>query len=135
MVTEYGFSEKLGPLRYNSDQEEVFLGHSVAQQKNMADATAELIDKEVRRFVEEGEKTAKKILTDHRDDLEIIAKGLLEYETLSRKDIDSLLKGDDIDRNDDPTTRSSGRRRSVPSTSRNDGIDPSNISPEPQPNT
>ena len=135
MVTEYGFSEKLGPLRYNSDQEEVFLGHSVAQQKNMADATAELIDKEVRRFVEEGEKTAKKILTDHRDDLEVIAKGLLEYETLSRKDIDSLLKGDDIDRNDDSTTRSSGRRRSVPSTSRNDGIDPSNISPEPQPNT
>ena len=90
---------------------------------------------EVRRFVEEGEKTAKKILTNHRDDLEIIAKGLLEYETLSRKDIDALLKGDDIDRNDDPTTRSSGRRRSVPSTSRNDGIDPSNISPEPQPNT
>ena len=53
----------------------------------------ELIDKEVRRFVEEGEKTAKKILTDHRDDLEIIAKGLLEYETLTGDEIKDLLKG------------------------------------------
>ena len=135
MVTEYGFSDKLGPLRYNADQEEVFLGHSVAQQKNMADATAELIDKEVRRFVEEGEKTAKKILTDRKDDLEVIAKGLLEYETLSREEIETLLKGGDIDRNDDTTPRPTGRRRSVPSTSKNDGIDPSSISPEPQPNT
>ena len=135
MVTEYGFSDKLGPLRYNADQEEVFLGHSVAQQKNMADATAELIDKEVRRFVEEGEKTAKKILTDRKDDLEVIAKGLLEYETLSREEIETLLKGGDIDRNDDSTPRPTGRRRPVPSTSKNDGIDPSSISPEPQPNT
>ncbi|MEE2704724.1 MAG: ATP-dependent zinc metalloprotease FtsH [Pseudomonadota bacterium] len=135
MVTEYGFSDKLGPLRYNADQEEVFLGHSVAQQKNMADATAELIDKEVRRFVEEGEKTAKKILTDRKDDLEVIAKGLLEYETLSREEIETLLKGGNIDRNDDTTPRPTGRRRSVPSTSKNDGIDPSSISPEPQPNT
>ena len=137
MVTEYGFSDKLGPLRYNSDQEEVFLGRSVAQQKNMADATAELIDKEVRRFVEEGETTARAILNDHRDELEVVAKGLLEYETLSRNEIELLLKGQKIDRSDDTNSRPSGRRRSVPSAGEDDGVDSSGLpsEPEPQPNT
>jgi cell division protease FtsH len=140
MVTEFGFSDKLGPLRYNADQEEVFLGHSVSQQKNVSDATAELIDQEVRRFVEEGEKKARQILEERKDDLEVIAKGLLEYETLSRAEIDALLRGEDIDKSDKPTTRPRppGRRTSVPTTDGSDeesdsgGISPE---PEPQPNT
>ena len=140
MVTEFGFSEKLGPLRYNADQEEVFLGHSVSQQKNVSDATAELIDQEVRRFVEEGEATARKILDEHKNDLEIIAKGLLEYETLSREEIDALLRGETIDKSDKPTTRQRppGRRTSVPTTEKGGGepgsgaLDPT---PEPQPNS
>ena len=136
MVTEFGFSEKLGPLRYNADQEEVFLGHSVAQQKNVSDATAEIIDQEVRRFVEEGEQTARNILDDHRDDLEIIAKGLLEYETLSREEIDALLRGESIDKSDKPTSRPrpSGRRTSVPTTDKGDEeSDSSGLRPEPEP--
>jgi cell division protease FtsH len=80
MVTEFGFSEKLGPLRYSENQEEVFLGHSVTQQKNNSDATTEMIDQEVRRIVEEGEATARDVLARHRDELEILAKALLEYE-------------------------------------------------------
>lgn len=138
MVTEYGFSEKLGPLRYNADQEEVFLGHSVAQQKNVSDKTAELIDQEVRLFVEEGEATARKILDEHRDDLEIIAKGLLEYETLSREEIDKLLRGEAIDKSEKPTTRPRppGRRTSVPTTDSGDEeSDSGGLEPEPQPNT
>ena len=60
MVTEWGMSEKLGRLRYNNDSEEVFLGHSVAQSKNLSDSTAKLIDEEVRNLAEEAEKTAEK---------------------------------------------------------------------------
>lgn len=138
MVTEYGFSEKLGPLRYNADQEEVFLGHSVSQQKNVSDATAELIDQEVRRFVEEGEKTARGILAEYKDDLEIVAKGLLEYETLSREEIEALLRGEDIDKSDKPTTRPRppGRRTSVPTTdSGSEESDSGGLEPEPQPNS
>src|SRR6185436_19069378 len=75
MVTEYGFSEKLGPLRYTDNQGEVFLGHSVTQQKNVSDATARVIDEEVRNFVEAGEAAARKIIEDHIDQLEIIAQG------------------------------------------------------------
>jgi len=140
MVTEFGFSEKLGPLLYNADQEEVFLGHSVSQQKNVSDATAEVIDQEVRRFVEEGEATARTILDEHKGDLEIIAQGLLEYETLSREEIEALLRGEAIDKSDKPTSRPRppGRRTSVPTTDGGDeeadsgGLGPE---PEPQPNT
>src|SRR5208337_2116396 len=85
MVTEFGFSDKLGPLRYSENEEEVFLGHSVTQRKNMSDATAKLIDEEIRRIVEEGEQAARKILTDHLDELHSIAKGLLEFETERRR--------------------------------------------------
>ena len=63
MVTEFGFSDKLGPLRYAENEEEVFLGHSVTQRKNVSDATAKVIDDEIRRIVDEGERTAREILT------------------------------------------------------------------------
>src|SRR5258708_23028930 len=65
MVTEYGFSDKLGPLRYSENEEEVFLGHSVTQRKNMSDATAKLIAEEIRRIVEEGAHAERRILTEH----------------------------------------------------------------------
>jgi cell division protease FtsH len=138
MVTEYGFSEKLGPLRYNENQGEVFLGHSVTQTKNVSDATAGIIDEEVRKFVEIGEETARKIITEHRDDLEIIAQGLLEHETLSRAEIEALLRGETIDKTDKspPKPRERGRRASVPTTESEDGdqkAGPSGFGPEPEP--
>src|SRR5947207_13924326 len=83
MVTEFGFSEKLGPLRYADNEEEVFLGHSVTQRKNVSDATAKLIDEEIRRIIDAGERTAREILTGHPDELHALAKGLREYETLT----------------------------------------------------
>ena len=93
MVTEYGFSEELGPLRYSDNEEEVFLGHSVARSKNVSDETAALIDKEVRRLIEEAEASAREILTDKSGDLEAVALALLEYETLSGDEVASLLRG------------------------------------------
>jgi len=116
MVMEFGFSDKLGPLRYETNQEEVFLGHSVAQQRNISDDTARLIDEEVRKLVEEGEKTSRKILTKHIEDLHKIAQGLLEYETLSAEDIDNILKGKELDKkntNLDATSLSSDSDKSI----------------------
>ena len=103
MVTEFGYSDKLGPLRYEDNDEEVFLGHSVTQHKNVSDATAKMIDEEVRLLVEQGEAAARDILTKQKAKLNKIAKALLEYETLSALEIDAVLKGQKIDRGDDST--------------------------------
>jgi cell division protease FtsH len=96
MVKEFGFSDKLGPLRYESNQEEVFLGHSVSQQTNISDETARIIDSEIKVLVKKGEATAKKIINSKLKDLHIIAKGLLDYETLTASEIKDLLKGKKI---------------------------------------
>ncbi|MEP3247223.1 MAG: ATP-dependent zinc metalloprotease FtsH [Sneathiella sp.] len=137
MVTEWGLSDKLGPLMYGANQEEVFLGHSVAQQKNVSDATAQLIDQEVRRFVEEGETTARKILTDHNDQLHRIAKGLLEYETLSGDEIKILMDGGDLNRpEDDDSPVDQGPGSAVPQADghkKPDADGTGGMEPEPQP--
>ena len=96
MVKEFGFSDKLGPLRYENNQEEVFLGHSVAQQTNISDETARLIDTEVRSLVQKGESTARKIITSKIKDLHKITEGLLEFETLTALEIKDILKGKKI---------------------------------------
>ena len=93
MITEWGMSEKLGNLRYNNDSEEVFLGHSVAQSKNLSDSTAKIIDDEVRYLADEADKICRKILQDNIEELHIVAKGLLEYETLSGDEIKDLING------------------------------------------
>ena len=96
MVTEWGMSNKLGPLRYNDNEEEVFLGHSVAQRKNVSDATAELIDQEVKEIIEAGERKAREVLTENRDSLDRLAKALLEHETLTGDQVALLVKGKDF---------------------------------------
>ena len=138
MVTEFGFSDKLGPLRYSDNEEEVFLGHSVARHKNVSDATAALIDSEVRSLIEVAEVTAREILTTHKDDLDTIAEALLEYESLSGVEIDALLRGEGIVRPTDdepPMDSESSRRASVPPSGgkkRKDSPGPG-LGAEPQP--
>jgi cell division protease FtsH len=134
MVTEWGMSEKLGPLRYNENQDEVFLGHSVARQQSISEATARLIDEEVRRIIDEAETKAKEILSAHMDDLHKLTKGLLEYETLSAEEVQRVLRGEDIDRSEPSETPKSpggGRRSSVPSSGR--PKDSGGMGPEPEP--
>ena len=117
MVTEFGFSEKLGPLRYADNEEEVFLGHSVARQKYMSDSTAALIDEEVRSLIEEAEAQARRVIEEQRDGLETIAQGLLEFESLSGEDVDALLRGEELVRkNDDATPTEGGHKASVPTS-------------------
>jgi cell division protease FtsH len=136
MVTEFGFSDKLGPLRYSENEEEVFLGHSVTQRKNVSDATAKVIDDEIRRLVEEGEANARRILSEHTAELHVIAKGLLEFETLSADEIQSLLRGEPIRTGDVDSAPPPRPRASVPSSGRPASTGPARpggLEPEPQP--
>lgn len=98
MVMEYGMSEKLGWLRYRDNQDEVFLGHSVARSQTVSEETARLIDQEVRRLVEEGEATARRVLSENLDELHRLANALLEFETLSGEESKQVIKGEPIDR-------------------------------------
>jgi len=98
MVTRWGMSDLMGPLQYADADEEVFLGYSVNRQRQMSDETARAIDKEIRRIVEEGYERAKHLLTENREELEALAKALLEYETLSGDEIKKVLAGEPIDR-------------------------------------
>jgi cell division protease FtsH len=93
MVTRWGLSDELGTVAYGENQEEVFLGYSVARQQNISEATVQKIDAEIKRLVEAGFAEAQQILTDKRVHLEVLAKGLLEYETLSGDEIKDLLDG------------------------------------------
>jgi len=93
MVTRWGLSDKLGTVAYGENQDEVFLGYQVSRQQNISEATAQTIDAEVRKLVESGYAEATQILTDRRADLEILAKGLLEFEMLTGDEIKDLING------------------------------------------
>ncbi|MGL4395084.1 MAG: ATP-dependent zinc metalloprotease FtsH [Hyphomicrobium sp.] len=106
MVTEWGMSEKLGPLLYNENQQEVFLGHSVTQRQNMSEETARLIDEEVRRIVTTGEQKAWEVLTAHKAALEAMAVTLMDIETISGDEAAQIMRGEKvIRRNDDDGSR------------------------------
>ena len=121
MVTRWGYSEKLGLVSYGDNQEEVFLGHSVSRTQNVSEATANIIDAEVKRLVQAGYAEAKRILTEKLADLHTLAKALLEYETLSGDEIIGALKGVAPNREDSEARRPSGPALAVP------------ISPKPEP--
>jgi cell division protease FtsH len=93
MVTRFGMSDELGPIAYGENQEEVFLGHSVSRQQNVSEETARKIDSEIRRIVDTCYTRAHEILTQNVNDLHTLARGLLEYETLTGDEIVALLKG------------------------------------------
>ena len=132
MVTEWGMSEKLGAIRYNDNQDEVFLGHSISRTQNVSGATAKLIDEEVRRFCEEAEARALQVLTDHIDELHLLAKALLEHETLGADEVQQAIRGEKIDRGDSSTPVERERRSSVPTHRKTPRGSPG-IGPEPEP--
>lgn len=92
MVTEFGMSEKLGPLQFGSSQGQVFLGRDIQSEQNYSDAIAYEIDLEIQRIIKECYEKAKRILTENRDKLELIAKTLLEVETLDAEQIKHLVE-------------------------------------------
>jgi cell division protease FtsH len=121
MVTRWGLSPELGTVAYGENQDEVFLGYQVARHQSMSEETTKKIDSEIKRFVEEGYQFARKVLTENRAELEILAKGLIEYETLTGDEIRDLLAGK-------PPVRDTG---SEPPTPRTSAVPPSG-KPRPQ---
>ena len=130
MVTEWGMSELLGPLRYSPNEQEVFLGHSVTQRQNVSSETARMIDQEVRRIVTDGEKKARQVLTENRHLLDQLAAALMEYETLSGDEVSELFKGNPPDRADDTP---SGPTSAVPVIKKKPPREGFGGEPEPQP--
>jgi cell division protease FtsH len=133
MATQFGMSDKLGPLAYGENEEEVFLGHSVTRNQNVADETQRLVDGEIKRFVQEGYDTAYRILTEHIDQLHAIANGLLEYETLSGTEIADLLEGKPPvrDTGEPAAPRSSAVPKAGKSGRPKDAPDPGGMEPQP----
>ncbi|MDH5629257.1 MAG: ATP-dependent zinc metalloprotease FtsH [Gammaproteobacteria bacterium] len=121
MITKWGFSEKLGPLTYAEDEEEVFLGRSVTQTKHVADDTAKLIDQEIKLLIEKNYKRSEKLLKENRDILEAMAAALMKYETIDAKQVGDIMAGKDPeppegwDEDDDsskPVKKTSSKKKS-----------------------
>ncbi len=121
MVMEWGMSDKLGRVRYGANEQEVFLGHSVTQSKNLSEDTAKLIDLETRNLIQVGEAKAKKILTKYRTGLHAVANALLEYETLSGEEVKKVLAGEKLNRDEPPKSRPTTNTPSVPRTGKRAG--------------
>jgi len=124
MVTRWGLSPELGTVAYGENQEEVFLGYSVSRQQTISEDTVKKIDAEIKRFVEEGYQLAKKIITENLAGLELLAKGLIEYETLTGDEIKDLLEGK-------PPSRDGASEPAAPRTS---AVPPAG-KPRPRPET
>jgi len=118
MITEWGMSEKLGMIAYGDNSQEVFLGHSVTQNKNVSEATAREIDSEIKDVIDRSYAKARRVLTENIEELHRLARGLLEHETLSGDEIRTVLRGEPVIRKivDEPAPES--RRASVPTTGR-----------------
>ena len=132
MVTQWGMSDKLGMVSYDDNSQEVFLGHSVTQSKNVSEVMAQAIDGEVQELINTAYTGAKALLTEKLEELHRLARGLLEYETLSGEEIRTVLRGEPVIRKvvDEPAADS--RRSSVP-TSGWPTPSPGGLGPAPQP--
>ena len=137
MVTEWGMSEVLGPLLYNENQQEVFLGHSIAQHQNMSEETARMIDEEIRRIVNAGYDKAWEVLSNDREELEAITQALMEFETITGEEVKAVLRGEKIDRPTDDDSSRGPIESAVPVAGRQtkprDEPDPDTGGMEPQP--
>ena len=128
----WGYSEALGLVAYGDNQDEVFLGHSVTQNKNVAAQTIREIDGEIKAIIDQAYINAKTLLTERIDDLHSLANGLLEYETLSGDEIRQVLRGEPVERKviDEPMQ---DRRTSVPTTVKPVPPSGGGLDPAPQP--
>jgi cell division protease FtsH len=136
MVTRWGFSDKLGNVAYGENQEEVFLGHSVARTQNVSEETAQIIDAEVRRLIDEAYSAARAIITKKKKEWTALAEGLLEYETLSGEEIKQLIAGQKPSRDlgdDTPPSRGSAVPKAGATGKRKKGSEPEGgMEPQPQ---
>ena len=123
MVMRWGMSDKLGPLEYEEEQGETFLGYSQTQRHNMSNETALMIDSEIKSLIDGGHKRATQVLSENIDQLHRVAGALLEYETLTGDEIKQIAAGEDINRPDAGATTSTlpSSGTSIPKTRRPSG--------------
>ena len=95
MVTQLGMSEKLGPIQYGQREEMMFLGRSISEHRNYSDRIAQDIDEEVKGIVDQAHAACRTILTEHWDELELLAVALLEHETLDAEQFEAIMRGED----------------------------------------
>jgi cell division protease FtsH len=131
MVTQLGFSDKLGAVAYADPQQEQFLGYSIGRTQTLSEATQQLIDAEVRRYVQEAYDTATRILTEKREQLDAIANALLEFETLSGEELVGLLSGKRPVREDSSSSTQPPRSTLTPSTGSTPEPDVGGLEPNP----
>ena len=136
MVTRFGYSDELGTVLYENNQEEVFLGMSMGRQQTVSEATAQKIDAEVRRIVGQAYEEARRILSEKRDALEAVARALLEFETLTGEEIKGLMAGRPVVRSNDDDGSKGPTGSAVPTAGRPTrprGEPSGGMEPEPQP--
>jgi len=134
MVTQLGFSDKLGKVAYGENNDEVFLGMSMGRQPVISEATAQIIDAEVKRLIDQGYEDATRILTEHREEFIRLAEALLEYETLTGEECKTIMRGEKISRkSDDDGNAPAGS--AVPSAGRTRPRGEPTGGMEPQPQT
>ena len=107
MVTRYGMSDELGPMVYGENEGEIFLGRSVTTQKNVSESTMKKVDEEIRKIIDQQYAVARRLLEDNRDKVEVMAKSLLDMETIDADQIDDIMNGRPV-RPPKPTHTSSG---------------------------
>jgi cell division protease FtsH len=93
MVTQWGMSDELGTMVYGENEGEVFLGRSITTHKNVSESTLQKVDSEIRRIIDEQYKLARRLLEENRDKVEVMAKALLEWETLDAEQLDDIMAG------------------------------------------
>ena len=134
MITEWGMSDKLGMIAYGDNGQELFLGHSVTQHKNVSEVTAREIDSEIKSIIDAAYSKARTILSDHITALHAIARALLEFETLTGDEIRGVLRGEPVVRKSvDDLPPPENRRASVPSAGRPAPPIAGNMGPSPHP--
>jgi cell division protease FtsH len=134
MITEWGMSDKLGMIAYGDNGQEVFLGHSVTQHKNVSEATAREIDNEIKSIIDAAYAKARKLLTENIGALHAIARALLEFETLSGDEVRGVLRGEPVVRKPvEDVVPPENRRASVPAAGRPVPPIAGGIGPSPNP--
>lgn len=134
MVTQWGMSDRMGPLTYNEDEGEVFLGKTVGRQKTVSDETAHAIDSEIRSIIDRNYKRAVGLLKENEDKLHLMADALMKYETVDAAQIDKIMEGKEPgppkDWGDDET-KPSGKSGDTPSKSATEDDPDSDPDPDP----
>ncbi|MDJ0777508.1 MAG: ATP-dependent zinc metalloprotease FtsH [Gammaproteobacteria bacterium] len=133
MVTQWGLSDRMGPLSYSEEEGEVFLGKSYGKQKTVSDETAQAIDSEIRSIIDRNYQRAHDILTEHEDKMHLMADALMKYETIDSGQIDTIMEGkvpgppDDWSDDESGSGRAASKREDDTSTGEDPNLDPAKL--------